>query len=221
MKTKVFYLLFILVLCGCSKKTIDTSLYREQVEEKRRQDALAKAAKQKLLDQQRAAEEAARKAEAAKQPGYLSDEDKQKFANLLNTDVSNIKNEKLYSLINEWLGTPYLWAGLTKKGVDCSAFTQVIYDEIYDINLPRTAEQMFHYEQTTKFQNKKYLKEGDLIFFRLRNKEKVISHVGIYLQNGMFVGSNSPRGVEIVKLNTNYWKDRYVASGRLPIKTVE
>ena len=214
-------MLFVVVLCSCSQKTIDTTYYREQVEEKRRRDALEEAARQKQLAEARALQNAAMEAERADDPTYLSPDEKEKIAKMLGTEVSAIKNEKLYALINDWLGTPYLWAGLTKDGVDCSAFTQVVYKDIYSMELPRTAEQMFHFDKTTQFQNKKYLKEGDLLFFRLRHKEKVISHVGIYLQNGMFVGSNSPRGVEIVKLNTNYWRDRYVASGRLPIEAFE
>jgi len=217
MKAKVFFLLFIVVLFGCSEKTIDASLYREQVAQKRKKQALAEEAERKLKEQQLEQQRAATLLENSKKPGYLSPENKEKLATLLHTSPENIQNEKLYALINEWLGTPYLWAGLTKEGVDCSAFTQVIFEEIYNIELPRTAEQMFHFEKTKQFQNKKYLEEGDLIFFRLRHKEKVISHVGIYLQNGMFIASNSPRGVEITKLNTNYWKDRYVAAGRLPI----
>ena len=134
---------------------------------------------------------------------------------LLGISVSDLENEKLYSTINQWLGTPYLWGGTTKKGVDCSAFVQHVYSDVYKQELPRTSIEQFYVDTDAHFKNQKYLKQGDLIFFRLRHQDKVVSHVGIYLQNGKFLGSNSPRGVEIVDLNSDYWQDKYVASARL------
>ena len=93
--------------------------------------------------------------------------------------------------------------------------TQQIYEEVYKKKIPRTSVEQFYFDTQAQFKSQQYLKEGDLIFFRLRYQDAVVSHVGIYLQNGKFLGSNSPRGVEIVDLDTNYWQDKYVASARL------
>ena len=86
---------------------------------------------------------------------------------------------------------------------------------MYEQQLPRTSIEQFYLDTRAHFTDQQYLKEGDLVFFRLRHKDKVVSHVGIYLHNGKFLGSNSPRGVEIANLNNAYWQDKYVASARL------
>ena len=214
MKTKVFFLFILAILSSCSPKTYDSEYYRSKVSEAEE--------KQRLLEEKRKAKLAREKQIShdtgnPKDPYEISDKDKQKIAALVGTHKDSLSNKKLYYHINQWLGTPYLWGGMTKNGIDCSAFVQVLYREVYGMELPRTSVEMFHYDKTNQFQKKEYLQEGDLIFFRLRHKERVISHVGLYLGNGKFVGSNSPRGVEIVNLNTNYWNDKYVACGRLPI----
>jgi lipoprotein Spr len=50
-----------------------------------------------------------------------------KYALLLDTDVEQVDNQPLFSLIDEWFGTPYRYGGSTKSGIDCSAFTQTLY----------------------------------------------------------------------------------------------
>ena len=43
-----------------------------------------------------------------------------KYAELLKVDEDEIKNKKLFQFIDSWYGTPYLYGGNDKKGVDCS-----------------------------------------------------------------------------------------------------
>jgi len=50
-------------------------------------------------------------------------------------------------------------------------------------------------------------------------KGKVISHVGLYLGNRRFVNSSSTYGVSIANLDEPYWKSKYVAAGRVKLKT--
>ncbi len=125
-----------------------------------------------------------------------------------------LKNEKLYSFVHYWLDVPYLWGGDTHSGIDCSALTQQLYQEVYQVEIPRTSDQMFWFDGIKRFKKQKYLEEGDLIFFRI-NKDKTISHVGVYLQNNKFVASGSSGGVQIEDLNNPYWISTYVASGRV------
>src|SRR5687767_5965260 len=69
-----------------------------------------------------------------------------KYALFLNTDKKYITNIKLYSFIDQWLKTPYLWGGTTDKGIDCSAFIQKLLTEVYTITIPRTSIQQFFSE---------------------------------------------------------------------------
>ncbi len=137
-----------------------------------------------------------------------------KYAKFLKVNPSVITNGSLYYFIDKWLGTPYKWGGVDANGIDCSAFLQRLLAEVYTIQLPRTSVEQFFAQRIERFKSVRYLSEGDLVFFRTMDN-KIISHVGLYLHNNMFVNSSSSRGVSIASLNDPYWKSRFVAAGRL------
>ena len=144
----------------------------------------------------------------------LPEEDRIYFSKKIGVDKKEIIDGKLYKFIKEWEGTNYLLGGETKAGIDCSALMQLLFKKVYNYKLPRTAVEMAYDKNIDQFQSKKHLREGDLIFFRITN-EKIISHVGIYLKNNKFLNSNLSGGVVISDLNTPYWRNFYVVSGRL------
>lgn len=139
---------------------------------------------------------------------------REKYARFLETTTTSIHNIELYKFIDEWLYTPYLWGGATKKGIDCSAFVQRLYADVYHINVPRTSVEQFFTQRVEPFKNPRYLQEGDLVFFRTI-KGTIVSHVGFYLSNDRFVNASSSSGVSIGNLKDPYWKMRFVAAGRI------
>jgi lipoprotein Spr len=112
--------------------------------------------------------------------------------------------------------TPYKWGGVDERGIDCSAFLQKLFSEVYFIHIPRTSVEQFYAERVDKFKSSKYLVEGDLVFFHTI-ADRPISHVGLYLHNGMFINSSSSKGVSLASLNDPYWRKRYVGAGRIKI----
>lgn len=50
------------------------------------------------------------------------------------------------------------------------------------------------------------MKPGDLVFFDTYKKD---GHVGIYVGNGKFIGSQSSTGVAIADMNSRYYKERF------------
>ncbi len=141
-----------------------------------------------------------------------------KFGKQLSVSPDSIKNNRLYGFINDWLGIPYQWGGMNERGIDCSAFVQRLYKEVYDIHIPRTSLEQYYTEWVELYRNTSYLNEGDLVFFKTMNNNNAVTHVGFYLQNGYFVNASSSQGVSIAKLNNAYWKPKYRACGRLKSK---
>ena len=135
-----------------------------------------------------------------------------KYAVLLSTPAEDVKNTKMFEFIDDWYGTPYHLGGTTKKGVDCSAFSQFLFASVYGLSIPRTAREQ--YNLTSRI-SRTQLTEGDLIFFNTRGG---ISHVGVYLQNNKFVHASTSGGVMISDIFDEYWVRRFVGVGRLKEK---
>ncbi len=115
----------------------------------------------------------------------------------------------LFSAHNRWEGTPYLLGGSSTRGVDCSAFTQIVYRDFFGLNLPRhTRDQL----QEGSGIRRNQIRPGDLIFFRTGTG---ILHVGIAMDNGDFLHASVSSGVMISNLSENYWASRYLGARRM------
>lgn len=130
------------------------------------------------------------------------------FANFMDVEKKDLKNEKLYFYIDNWLGTPHKMGGTTKSGIDCSGFVNNVFTEIYNEKLPRTSRDMAEQIKPKKLDK---LEEGDLVFFAFGGGK--IDHVGIYLQNNRFVHVSTKRGVIISNLDEIWYSKYFVKSG--------
>ncbi len=133
-----------------------------------------------------------------------------KYAVMMDAPVEELTNVSLLQKIEEWWGTKYCLGGKTKNCIDCSAFTQTLMKDVYDITLPRTASEQYKMSEKVDVDD---MKEGDLVFFRTSGKS--ISHVGIYITNNKFVNASTSGGVTISDLNDYYWKPRFKGAGRV------
>lgn len=132
-----------------------------------------------------------------------------KYAILLDATVEKLNNVNLLKLIDEWWGTSYCIGGSSKECIDCSAFSHIILQNVYNVNVPRTAQEQYNASQHIGMED---LNEGDLVFFHTGGRD--ISHVGVYLLNNKFVHAATSGGVMVSDLNDTYWRGRYKGAGR-------
>ncbi len=119
--------------------------------------------------------------------------------------------EKMLMEILRFMNTPYKFGGNSKGGIDCSGFTQTIYQSC-SIQLNRSAKEQF--AQGIVIDNKEELKFGDLVFFNTRKIVKP-GHVGIYLGDNLFVHASSKNGVIVTPLTHEYYFKRYLGARRI------
>lgn len=131
------------------------------------------------------------------------------LSQIMHVAVSATSNMKLFNFVYEWIGTPYRFGGSTKKGIDCSAFTKQLYNQVFNLDIKRSSRDIFSMVSPVK---KDELKEGDLVFFKIRSRS--ISHIGIYLGDNKFAHA-SMRGVAISNLDDAYYSRYFYKGGRV------
>jgi len=94
-----------------------------------------------------------------------------------------------------WLGTPYVYGGTGRRGIDCSSLVQHAFAAC-GIRLPRTAAQQALVGTAVLPAN---LQAGDRLYFSASGTR--IDHTGLYMGNGLFVqASGSGRRVMVSNL---------------------
>ena len=132
------------------------------------------------------------------------------LSQIMGVALSATSNMKLFNFVYDWIGTPYRFAGSSKKGIDCSGFTKQLYSQVFNLDIKRNSRDIFSMVSPIK---KDELKEGDLVFFKIKTSR--VSHVGVYLANNFFVHSASSKGVMVSNLQDKYWKKYYAGAGRV------
>ncbi|WP_338699649.1 NlpC/P60 family protein [Streptomyces sp. Q6] len=154
--------------------------------EKAKQEAAAKKAAE-LAAQQKADEEAKREAaeEAAQQEeaaGSSSDTGSSDSGSSA-SDSYATKAAKALAFAKAQEGKPYVWGATGPDSYDCSGLTQAAW-KAAGISLPRTTWDQVEFGTTVPLSD---IQPGDLVFFY-----DDISHVGLYLGDGMMIHAPKP-----------------------------
>ena len=124
------------------------------------------------------------------------------------------KIDGLLAEADSYLGTPYRYGGMTRNGIDCSAFVLSVFGTSMGMNLPRVAaSQAQQGERVTRDE----IQKGDLVFFSHGSR---ISHVGIVHSVSpegdiKFIHAATSRGVMVSSLTDSYWGPRFRFAKRI------
>ena len=129
-----------------------------------------------------------------------------------NLSADNSLKEKMLMEIIKYLDTPYKYGGNSKNGIDCSAFTQAIFQNTFSVILLRSARDQF--TQGFVVDDRENLQFGDLIFFNTRRRVRP-GHVGIYIGDNLFAHSSSNNGVIVSSLDLDYYSQRFMGGRRI------
>ncbi|MFK3960570.1 peptidoglycan-binding protein [Guptibacillus hwajinpoensis] len=119
---------------------------------------------------------------------------------------ASTSNSSVVSIAKQYIGVPYVWAGTTPSGFDCSGYLQYVFNKAGK-SIPRTVASIWN--ATDKVSSPSV---GDLVFFETYKSGP--SHAGIYIGNGQFIHSSSSYGVTISDMDNSYWSPRYLGAKR-------
>lgn len=145
--------------------------------------------------------------------------------------ISPEKLEEILFTAQDLRGVPYLWGGMSSKGVDCSGLVRISF-LMNDILLPRNASQQVlcgkgieisgtdikgkseaevkaEYDREKALEAIKNLHRGDLVFFGNTETGR-ITHVGIYLGSGKMIhASHMVRINSLIPGEENYYENAH------------
>jgi cell wall-associated NlpC family hydrolase len=105
-----------------------------------------------------------------------------------------------------YLGVPYVWAGASPSGFDCSGLVMYVYAQV-GVSLPHYTGAQWQLGVPV---SRDQLEPGDLVFF------DGIGHVGIYVGNGLFI--HAPQTGDVVKISSlaeGYYAANYDGARRI------
>nr|WP_236755322.1 C40 family peptidase [Actinomyces radicidentis] len=148
-----------------------------EAQRKAEEEAAAQAAAQKAAEEEAAAQAAAEAAAQAAAEQQAAAEAAAQAA------ASANKADTAISAAQSYLGVPYVWAGESYSGLDCSGLTMLAYQQA---GVYLTHSSRVQYGQGTAVPLSE-AQPGDLIFWSHNGTQAGIYHVAIYLGDGQVI----------------------------------
>ncbi len=116
------------------------------------------------------------------------------------------ETEAVINTAKSYIGTPYLWGGNSKAGMDCSGLIHLSY-KAAGYNIPRTAKEQSKYGKNRGWNG---IQPGDVVFFKFKEKRSKWWHSGMITEvkgdQIKFIHASTSRGVTESNLMSDYYK---------------
>ena len=137
---------------------------------------------------------------------------------LYDVPEETLENDNFARLIEEaqkYLGYPYVWGGDDPStSFDCSGFISWVYTQSGVLNTGRLGATSLY--GICKPITMEEAMPGDMVFFQgTLNRNEGITHVGMYVGNGMMIHCGSP--ITFADLSDRYWIEHMYGFGHPPI----
>lgn len=123
---------------------------------------------------------------------------------------SALNRHTVLSDIMGMMGVPYSEGGSGSAGTDCSGFTATVYRVAIRREIPRSCRGQY---DTGVPVDQAKLRFGDLVFFNIDGHP--LSHVGIYVGDGLFAHASVSLGITVSLLEAEYYKRWYAGARRI------
>ena len=111
----------------------------------------------------------------------------------------------------QFQGYPYVYAGNTPGGFDCSGFTQYVLLNVLGIDIGHGVAEQTNYGTWVDWGT---WQPGDLVYFAGTYRAG-ISHTGVYIGDGQFIhAENAGTGVVISSIYSDYYAGHYYGAYR-------
>ncbi|WP_419667230.1 NlpC/P60 family protein [Streptomyces sp. 2-1] len=163
-----------------SKLTTEEKARLAAIERQKQEEAQRKADE---LARQQAADAERRRQEAAQDTGTSTSSGSASGTSGSGSTASTAKADKALAFARAQIGKPYVWGASGPGSYDCSGLTQAAW-KAAGVTLPRTTWDQVKAGTTVSVNS---AQPGDLVFFY-----DDISHVGIYIGDGMMIHAPKP-----------------------------
>jgi len=115
------------------------------------------------------------------------------------TRISLVRTAKAF------VDLPYLWAGVSGFGLDCSGLTWLTH-RVHGLRIPRDA-----LPQSRRGKHVRALRRGDLMFYASDGR---VDHVSMYAGKGHMVHAPGGQQVQVIATSTPAYRSEYVGARR-------
>jgi cell wall-associated NlpC family hydrolase len=111
------------------------------------------------------------------------------------------------------IGRPYTYGGASPSGgFDCSGLTSWAWKQAGVTSIPRTSRDQHAWAKAITRQE---LQPGDLVFYSSGGPSGTVSHVALFIGDGMIVHASSSHD-RVEEAPVDYWSGHLVGYGRIP-----